>query len=190
MKSLRSSLAFVVVSALLACPPTRPTSEDAGPEEEVPYEGEATNGAIPILENRGPAFQPVDAGEFAIDRRCCQLVFSIDDLEPSDVIGSVEGAFGPLAVDGGLRLSRDGGRWAAASCFPLGTSTSYQYVFTQWQPADGGAGDGGADGGTWQRYGRVSEGEASLDDGLGGRFNVVPAVTSCAQLDASVGMLP
>ncbi len=191
---MKRVLVLLAFAGVLGCPPPRPMTEDAGPEEEedVPFEGEATNGAIPILENDGPPFQPIDAGEFTTDRRCCNLVFSIDDVEPQDVLGAIEGAFGPLAVDGGLRLTRDGGRWAGASCFPLMTSTSYHYVLSRWHPDDGGASDGGAtgDGGTWQRSARVSEQEPSLDDGLGGRVNVIPAVTSCDQLDASVGMLP
>lgn len=186
---------------LWGCPPVSPMPDSGEEEEEVPYEGETVSGVIPELPPEERLVTPVDAGTFSIETRCCNLRFSIADEEAADVTGTVVGSFAPLDAEG-LDLVRDGGTWSAAACFPLGASTAYAYHFRQWVPFDGGSesdageADGGldggdaGDGGSWVVSARYSQSEPYFSDGLGNSVNYIPAVSDCAVLDASVGMLP
>ncbi len=167
---------------------------DAGSDEDpVEFEGEAMNGTIPVLEPETEFNQP-DANEFTVDKRCCNLRFSIAHQDDALAVGAIYGNYSPFDRDGGLPLTRDGGEWTAAACFPLNTSAEYAYVFTA--PGDGGADDAGTDGdggfvaappNVTVRY---SDREEFRSDGMGGFVNFVPSVPDCAGLDASTGMLP
>jgi hypothetical protein len=189
---MRWPVPVVVVMAVLGgCPMSAPTEPDAGADvdEEVAYEGETVTGAIPILDEGEAPFEPLDAGPFTIDRRCCQLAFTIRDEEGPGATGIVAGSFGALAADGGVPLRRTNGVWTGGACFPLGSAASYVYVFTTRR--DGGAADGDSgigDGGV--EVVRFSDLEPNQPDGLGGTINFIPSVSDCGALDASVGMLP
>lgn len=183
----------LVMAVLGGCPmpaPT-PTPDGADVDEDVVFDGETMTGAIPILDEDEPLVAVLDAGAFAVDRRCCQLAFAIRDEEGPGATGVVAGSFGALAADGGVPLRRANGLWTGGTCFPLGSSASYVYVFTVRASGDGGSPESDAgtrDGGI--EVVRFSDLEPNQPDGLGGTSNFVPSVSSCGALDASVGMLP
>jgi hypothetical protein len=183
---------------LFACPVPQ-TKTDSGIEDEdkdeVSYEGETAGGALPDSLPLEPMNE--DAGEVVVDRRCCNLIFTITDLEAADVQGRILGSYGPLAGNGvPLTRLRDAGLWTAAACIPLNSTQTYRYAFHA--PFDGGtitdAGelDGGAlDAGQAPSPTlRASSTEPLEADGVGGTHNVVGPITDCGAADASVGTWP
>jgi hypothetical protein len=165
---------------LLGCPTQAPV-HDAGEETEVPYDGETPGGAIPIVPDAEPDAQE-DGGEVVVDNRCCQLRFSIPDLEGADTSGRLVATYGPLA-GAGVGLDRDGGVWSAAACMPVKASISYWFELT---PDAGVLDDGGvAEVTVLVRYDQ----NAPSGPGLSGVLvNVFGPVNDCSEVDAGTGM--
>ena len=217
MKAWKLLLAALVW--IVACGPASPTpNPDIDvPEEDPPYEGDTVGGVIPDGVPPEPSLE--DAGEVMEDKRCCNVVFSISDLEPADAVGRVRGSVGPLAGEG-VELVRAAGRWEAFACIPVGTSTQYWYEFT-WQttPADAGSGylepsadagfilppsadvdagqvEGEPDGGELDAGPavtveiRAAEDQRADYNGDGALVNFLGSVDQCEALDASTGMRP
>ena len=184
---------MLTLLGLGACPPVEPAPEDAGEEPAVVFDGPTAPAGVPDF------FPPFDAGDgridsgvIAVDTTCCDTRFSIADLEPAEVQTATL-RIGLGAFSNGVALERDGGRWGAVACFPVNQSAVFFYEFT-W---DGGLVDAGNrelnDGGSEQvltgstiQTQRASDDEPSFTDSEGQRFNLYPAVTSCAGLDGSV----
>lgn len=171
-------------AVMLAC--QGPSKSEPGPDadeaEAVEYRGETTNSALPSPDDV-PLESPweEDAGEWDIDRRCCEVVFRIEAEEPDDAVGHVSA---PLeGLRSGLPLTRSDGGWTAAYCMPRNTTVPYRYHFS-WADPDAGTSDGGVE------STRASAFERSADDGEGGRTNVYQVEEDCGAADASVRLPP
>lgn len=194
---MTSRTLVVLALALSACrPQVMPRPQvDAGPDEEVIFDGPTSNTGIPQLPEDfafDASIPRIDSGVIVVDTTCCVTTFSIADREPAE--GVVGGLYINLSTfDGGVPLTRAAGRWTTTACFPVNQSASYQYQFDY----DGGVIDAGIveleDGGlvhverldlqTWRR-GSDEEPGFELADGT--RTNFYRAVSSCDGLDGGV----
>lgn len=183
MNSLRWS---VLLLMLFGCTDTS-SRTDAGEEEEptVPYEGDTEGGAIPVVELPND-FPEEDAGEIVVDTRCCNIVFSVADIEDATTTGHVVGTFGPVS-GAGVPLVRGNGFWSAVACMPVNSHVDYWFEFSTPDGNDAGIEDAGAQVSIVRRH----DENASTSTGLDGTtVNVFPSVNDCASVDASTGMAP
>ncbi len=130
MRTLRIALLLVCGLALIqACSGKTPIpNPDAGPVQEVEYDGPGSPGVIPVEVPEDPpvVVDEGDAGEFVEDPTCCPVTFSLVDLEPAGATGRVRGFAGPL-LETGLALARANGKWTATACMPARSATRYWY---------------------------------------------------------------
>lgn len=183
--------AFAVLAALslCACPPATVAEDDAGIEEEaVDFTGDSSGappdfaGDIIDAGNR----TPIDAGVAMVDERCCMLNFRIDVAdEPADAEGRLVGSLAPLSP--GIALTKVDGGYTASACFPMVSSSYYDYEF-EWFSSDPDAGGlSFGDGGYLVTTRRHSPYETAYPTGDGTQRNFIPSVMSCAELDAGMG---
>lgn len=181
MRALRWSALTLV---LFGCPDTS-SRIDGGEEAPIQYEGETEGGAIPVVEVPNE-FPEEDAGEFEVDRRCCNIVFSVPDIEDAMTSGRVVGTFGPVSGVG-VPLIRGNGHWSAIACMPVTSHIEYWFEFSTPDGSDAGTEDAGAQVNIVRRH----DENASTTTGLDGtKVNVFPSVNDCASVDASTGMAP
>lgn len=188
MNALLRALLLALTTVALACQPTQPPSDDAGPQEPPPdYEGEATGGPPDFTDGVVDTAAPSDGGASTMEATCCWLTFSIPGAgEPQSAVGRVRGDVAPLNSGGAPLVASDGG-FSARSCTPKSVSYYYWFEFT-WPTADADAGNIGLeDGGYLVVKRRVDSARAVFDVGGGQTANFVPSTNSCAELDAGTG---
>lgn len=178
------SLCAVALAACQSAPKDLSSSEDASVEVE--YQGDTTNGAIPLPEDV-PADTPweEDAGAWTIERRCCEVVFQIDDQEPEFASGKVVASMDGLRD--GVALTRSDAGWSAGYCMPLHSVVAYHYAFS-WLADDGGVSEDG--GSLVVESARASSSELHGSDGQGGEANYYVVDDDCGAADASVRLSP
>lgn len=184
---MNRTFVFVALSALFcACPPAMIADsgvDDAG--EVVDYTGESTGSPPDFSGNLVDAGESYDAGLATVDSRCCKLFFRIPlDGEPVGATALLVGEQMPLSA--GIPLTRTSTDFVANACFPMTSSAYYWYQF-EFVSADAGSGglDQG-DGGYLVTTRRHNPSETNYSIG-GERKNFIPAVASCAELDAGQG---